>query len=166
MRGSQQKYAAARRQQAWMDALAAGLACLGRLAAAAGLLEESLANVLTALPFAVITVQEGWKALCGLKPAGNAVQDGLLRVGRTCAAIAAGDRAGGWMGLAVAIFLCCLMTCSGLQLFTGLRVQSRISRLQQLRRQLDAAKAPAPAQNKKKAEIGRVIPLRFGKNPL
>lgn len=159
-------YGHMRRREAAADAAAAGLACVIR-AAAGSLLTAQASALLCALPCAAAAMQEAVKALRGLKPVANALQDGVLRAVRTGVAAAAGSAVGGWAALPVAMAVRILQDCGCSRLFIGLRVTNRIRRMQALRQQLQEAQCTAAIpQNKKKAENACAFPLRIGKNPL
>ena len=159
-------YGHMRRLETAADAVAAGLACAARMAEGS-LLSGQASVLICVLSCAAAAVPEAVKALRGLKPAANALQDGALRLVRTGIAAAAGCAAEGWAALPVAVEVRLLLGCGHPRLFIRLRVSSRIRRMQALRRQLTEAQHCADAaQNKKKAENARVFPLRIGKNPL
>lgn len=159
-------YGHKRRRETAADAAAAGLVCAARMAAGS-LLSARASFIICVLSCAAAAVPEAVKALRGLKPAANALQDGARRTVRTGIAAAAGSAAEGWAALPLAMVVRLLLDCGHTRLFIRLRLTNRIRRMQALRRQLQEAQSTAEvAQNKKKAENARVFPLRIGKNPL
>lgn len=154
----------ARQRNTVVDALAAGLTYMDEIAVDSGLLEETgllselTGSVCGALPFAVIAVQEGSKVILGLKPAANSMQDGAFRMVKTGAALGVGSAvaagAGFWAAIPVTMGVRALFDRYRSKALTGMRVQGRISRLQELNAQLrraqeefeveDAAALPEP----------------------
>ncbi len=138
-----------RQKDTVVDALATGLTYVDELAVESGLLEETgLLGELTgavcgALPFAIIAVQEGTKVILGLKPAGNGVSDGAYRMVKTGAALGVGSvvaaGTGFWAAIPATMGVRALFDRYKSKAMTGVRVQSRINRLQELNAQLRAA---------------------------
>jgi hypothetical protein len=138
-----------RQKDTVVDAIATGLTFVDEIAVETGLLEEiGLLTELTesvcgALPFAIIAVQEGSKVILGLKPAANGVQDGAFRMLKTGAALGVGGAiaagAGFWAALPVTMGVRALFDRYRSRALTGMRVQGRITRLQELNQQLRAA---------------------------
>ena len=108
-----------------------------------GLLSELTGSVCGALPFAIIAVQEGSKVILGLKPAANGVQDSAFRMAKTGAALGVGTAvaasAGFWAAIPVTMGVRALFDRYRSKALTGMRVQSRITRLQELNAQLRQA---------------------------
>lgn len=140
-----------RRYDTVVDALATGLTYMDEIAVDAGLLEEAgLLNELTesvcgALPFAIIAVDEGSKVLLGRKPGKTGVSDGMYRMVKTGAAMGVGGAvaslAGFWAALPVTMGVRAMFDRYRSKALTGLRVQGRINRLQELNRFLRKADA-------------------------
>ena len=131
-----------RRYDTVVDALATGLTFMDEIAVDTGLLEEvGLMSELTesvcgALPFAIIAVDEGSKVLLGRKPGKTGVSDGAFRMVKTGAAMGVGgavaSMAGFWAAVPVTMGVRALFDRYRSKALTGLRVQGRISRLQEL----------------------------------
>ncbi len=138
-----------RQQNTVVDALATGLTYMDEIAVDTGLLEETgllgelTESVCGALPFAIIAAQEGSKVVLGLKPAANGVQDGAFRMVKTGAAMGVGSAvaagAGFWAAIPVTMGVRALFDRYRSKALTGMRVQGRIARLQELSAQLRAA---------------------------
>ena len=106
---------------------------------------ELTESVCTALPFAIIAVDEGSKVLLGRKPGKTGMADGTYRAVKTGAALGVGgavaSMAGFWAALPVTMGVRALFDRYRSRTLTGLRVQGRISRLKELNaflRQADA----------------------------
>lgn len=136
-----------RQRDTVVDAIATGLTYVDELVVESGLLEETgllselTGSVCGALPFAIIAVQEGTKVILGLKPAANGMQDGAYRMVKTGAALGVGGvvaaaGAGFWAAIPVTMGVRALFDRYKSKTMTGVRVQSRITRLQELNRQL------------------------------
>lgn len=138
-----------RQRDTVVDAISTGLTFMDEVAVESGLLEEAglltelSSSVCGALPFAIIAVQEGSKVILGLKPAANGVQDGAFRMVKTGAALGVGGMvaasAGFWAALPVTMGVRALFDRYKAKSLTSVRVQSRISRLQELNAQLRQA---------------------------
>lgn len=138
-----------RQRNTVVDAIATGLTYMDEIAVDSGLLEETgllgelTGSVCGALPFAIIAVQEGSKVILGLKPAANGVQDGAFRMVKTGAALGVGTAvaagAGFWAAIPVTMGVRALFDRYRSKALTGMRVQGRISRLQELNAQLRQA---------------------------
>lgn len=138
-----------RQRNTVVDTIAAGLTYMDEIAvdagllSEAGLLDELTGSVCGALPFAIIAVQEGSKVILGLKPAANGVQDGAFRMVKTGAALGVGTAvaagAGFWAAIPVTMGVRALFDRYRSKALTGMRVQGRISRLQELNAQLRQA---------------------------
>lgn len=144
-----------RQRDTVVDAIATGLTYVDELVVEGGLLEETgLMNELTGaisgvLPFVIIAVQEGSKVVLGLKPSGNAMQDGAYRFAKTGVALGVGSMvaaAGGGLlaTIPVTMGVRALFDQYKSKALTGARVKNRITRLQELNTQLRRAQeAPA-----------------------
>ncbi|MBQ8200536.1 MAG: hypothetical protein IJZ74_02075 [Clostridia bacterium] len=138
-----------RQRDTVVDAIATGLTFMDELVVDSGLLEETglmaelTGSVCGALPFAIIAVQEGTKVILGLKPAGNGMQDGAFRMVKTGAALGVGGvvaaSAGFWAAIPVTMGVRALFDRYKSKAMTGMRVQNRITRLQELNSQLRQA---------------------------
>ncbi len=138
-----------RQRNTVVDAIATGLTYMDEIAVDSGLLEETgllgelTGSVCGALPFAIIAVQEGSKVILGLKPAANGVQDGAFRMVKTGAALGVGTAvaagAGFWAAIPVTMGVRALFDRYRSKALTGMRVQGRITRLQELNAQLRQA---------------------------
>ena len=125
-----------------VDALATGLTYMDEIAVDTGVLEETglltelTESVCTALPFAIIAVDEGSKVLLGRKPGKTGMADGAYRAVKTGAALGVGgavaSMAGFWAALPVTMGVRALFDRYRSRALTGLRVQGRISRLKEL----------------------------------
>lgn len=133
-----------------VDAIATGLTYVDELVVESGLLEEAglmgeLTGALTGvLPFMIIAVQEGSKVVLGLKPSGNAMQDGAYRIAKTGVALGVGSMvaatgAGLWATIPVTMGVRALFDRYKSKALTGTRVRNRIGRLQELNEQLRRA---------------------------
>lgn len=140
-----------------MDAIATGLTYVDELVVESGLLEETgLMTELTGalsgvLPFMIIAVQEGSKVVLGLKPSGNAMQDGAYRFAKTGAALGVGSLvaatgAGLWATIPVTVGVRALFDRYKSKALTGARVKNRIGRLRELNDQLRQARE-VPAES-------------------
>ena len=133
-----------RSSSALVDSIAAGLSYADELSVDVGLLSDTgmlddvLGAVSVALPFAIIAVTEGGKAVLGHKTGRAAVQDAGYRVIKTGAAMGAGAAAAG-LG---AGFLPAIPVAMGVRMaldryrsrmLTRYRVSQRIRRLEALR---------------------------------
>ncbi len=141
-----------RQRSTVVDAIATGLTYVDEIAVDTGLLEETgllaelTGSVCSALPFAIIAVQEGSKVILGLKPAANGVQDSAFRMVKTGAAMGVGAAvaagAGFWAAIPVTMGVRALFDRYRSKTLTGMRVQGRINRLKELNSQLrDAQEA-------------------------
>ena len=140
-----------RQRSTVVDAIASGLTYMDEIAVDSGLLEETglLAelpeSVCGALPFAIIAVQEGSKVVLGIKPAVTGVQDSAYRMVKTGAALGIGTAvaagAGFWAAIPVTMGVRALFDRYRSKALTGMRVQGRISRLQELNNQLRQTQA-------------------------
>ncbi len=149
-----------RQRDTVVDAIATGLTFMDEIVVDSGLLEETglltelTSSVCGALPFAIIAVQEGSKVILGLKPAANSLQDGAFRMVKTGAALGVGGAvaagAGFWAAIPVTMGVRALFDRYRSRALTGMRVQGRISRLQELNAQLRTA------QEELRVEDGRV----------
>lgn len=138
-----------RQRNTVVDAIATGLTYMDEIAVDSGLLEETgllaelTGSVCGALPFAIIAVQEGTKVILGLKPAANGVQDSAYRMVKTGAALGVGTAvaagAGFWAAIPVTMGVRALFDRYRSKALTGMRVQGRITRLQELNAQLRQA---------------------------
>lgn len=138
-----------RQRSTVVDAIATGLTYVDEIAVDSGLLEETgllaelTGTVCGALPFAIIAVQEGTKVILGLKPAANGVQDSAYRMVKTGAALGVGTAvaagAGFWAAIPVTMGVRALFDRYRSKALTGMRVQGRITRLQELNAQLRQA---------------------------
>ena len=138
-----------RQRNTVVDAIATGLTYVDEIAVDTGLLEETgllaelTESVCGALPFAIIAVQEGSKVVLGLKPAANGLQDGAFRMVKTGTALGVGSAvaagAGFWAAIPVTMGVRALFDRYRSRALTGMRVQGRISRLQELNQQLRQA---------------------------
>ena len=138
-----------RQRSTVVDAIATGLTYVDEIAVDTGLLEETgllaelTSSVCGALPFAIIAVAEGSKVVLGLKPAANGVQDGAFRMVKTGTALGVGSAvaagAGFWAAIPVTMGVRALFDRYRSRALTGMRVQGRISRLQELNQQLRQA---------------------------
>lgn len=161
-----------RQRNTVIDAIATGLTYMDEIVVDAGLLEETgllaelTESVCGALPFAIIAVQEGTKVILGLKPAANGVQDGAFRMVKTGAALGVGGAvaagAGFWAAIPVTMGVRALFDRYRSKALTGMRVHSRISRLQELNAQLRAAQEEFNVEEKRvtlpEPEILALIP--------
>ena len=155
MKSYQEMLASYRKRQrnTVVDTIAAGLTYVDEIAVDSGLLEETglltelTGSVCGALPFAIIAVQEGSKVILGLKPTANGVQDSAFRMAKTGAALGVGTAvaagAGFWAAIPVTMGVRALFDRYRSKALTGMRVQGRISRLQELNAQLRAAQEEA-----------------------
>lgn len=131
-----------RQRDTVIDAIATGLTYMDEIAVDTGLLEEAglLAelseSVCGALPFAVIAATEGTKVLLGRKPGATGLADGAYRMVKTGAAMGVGSvvagAAGFWAAIPVTMGVRALFDRYRSKALTGLRVQGRIARLQEL----------------------------------
>ncbi len=138
-----------RQRDTVVDAIATGLTFMDEVVVDSGLLEETglmtelTSSVCGALPFAIIAVQEGTKVILGLKPANTGVQDSAFRMVKTGAALGVGGvvaaSAGFWAAIPVTMGVRALFDRYKSKALTGMRVQGRISRLQELNAQLRTA---------------------------
>lgn len=138
-----------RQRDTVVDAIATGLTYVDELAVDTGLLEatgllaELTGSVCGALPFAIIAVQEGSKVVLGLKPAVNGMQDGAFRMVKTGAALGVGAAvtaaASFWAAIPVTMGVRAIFDRYRSKALTGMRVQGRIRRLQELNSQLRQA---------------------------
>lgn len=161
-----------RQRDTVVDAISTGLTFMDEVAVESGLLEEAglltelSSSVCGALPFAIIAVQEGSKVVLGLKPAANGVQDGAFRMVKTGAALGVGGMvaasAGFWAALPVTMGVRALFDRYKAKSLTSVRVQSRISRLQELNSQLRHAQEEFSVEDKQirleEPELLAVIP--------
>ena len=135
-----------RQRDTVVDTIAAGLTYMDEVAVETGILEETgLLTELTEsvsglLPFVIISVSEGSKVLLGRKPGKTGLKDGTFRMVKTGAAM--GIRAavtgvtGFWAAIPVTMGVRALFDRYRSKAMTGLRVQGRIQRLQELNRHI------------------------------
>ena len=170
MKSYQEMVAEYRRRQrdTVVDSNSVGLTYVDELAVESGLLEETgLLTELTgaacsALPFVVIAATEGSKVILGRKPGKTGLKDSAYRMAKTGAAIGLGTlataAAGFWAAIPVTMGVRAIFDGYRSKALIGMRVQSRIKRLTELRGLLnrqdaqtvetaeptDAIEAPAP----------------------
>ena len=148
-----------RQRDTVIDTIATGLTYMDEIAVDSGLLEETglLAelseSVCGALPFVAIAATEGTKVLLGRKPGATGLADGAYRMVKTGAAMGIGSvvagAAGFWAAIPVTMGVRALFDRYRSKALTGLRVQGRIARLQELNaflrkeEAMDTAGAPA-----------------------
>lgn len=170
MKSYQEMVAEYRRRQrdTVVDSISVGLTYVDELAVESGLLEETgLLTELTgaacsALPFVVIAATEGSKVILGRKPGKTGLKDSAYRMAKTGAAIGLGTlataAAGFWAAIPVTMGVRAIFDGYRSKALIGMRVQSRIKRLTELRGLLnrqdaqtvetaeltDAIEAPAP----------------------
>lgn len=153
-----------------MDTTAAALPYMDELAQTAGMLmEEQTAGVLDAagnvLPFIIIAVGEGKRALEGCKPAATAMRDCMRRMVKTTAALGIGTAAaaamGIWAAAPAAMGFRLLMDKHRSRMTTGLRVQERTERLREINRHMaqqnNAKMMESAAQERIPAEIVEIL---------
>lgn len=141
-----------RKKDTVVDTVAAGLTCADDLAAASGLLEgagglaESAEGICGALPFVVIAASEGAKVAKHAKPAATGIRDGAFRMVKSGVAMGVGAAVAAsvsaWAAIPAAMGMRSLMDCCKLRALTGLRVQGRIRRLQELNAHIRSEDAP------------------------
>lgn len=151
MKSYQEMLASYRKRQrsTIVDTIATGLTYMDEIALDSGLLEEAgllaelTGSVCSALPFAIIAVQEGSKVVLGIKPAANGVQDSAFRMVKTGAALGVGTAvaagAGFWAAIPVTMGVRALFDRYRSKALTGMRVQGRITRLRELNAQIRTA---------------------------
>ena len=133
-----------RQRDTVVDTIATGLTYMDEIAVDSGLLEETglmaelLDSVTGALPFVIIAVTEGSKILLGRKPGKTGLKDGAYRMVKTGAAMGVGaaviGAAGFWAAIPVSMGVRAMFDRYHSKALTGLRVQGRIKRLQDLNR--------------------------------
>ena len=146
-----------RQRDTLVDTLATGLTYMDEIAVDGGLLEETglltelTGTVCGALPFVIIAAAEGPKVILGRKPVQTGLRDGAFRMAKTGAAMGVGaavaGAAGFWAAIPAVMGVRALFDRYKSSALTGLRVQSRITRLQELNASLRAPAAaaePAP----------------------
>ena len=158
MKNYQEMLASYRKRQrsTVIDVIATGLTYMDEIVVDSGLLEETgllaelTESVCGALPFAIIAVQEGTKVVLGVKPAATGVRDGAFRMVKTGAAMGVGGVVAAtavvWAESPVTMGVRALMDRYTSRALTGMRVQGRITRLQELNRQLRASEPQADVQ--------------------
>ncbi len=127
-----------------VDTLATGLTYMDEIAVDSGLLEETgilaeLTGTMTGLlPFVIISVSEGSKVLLKKKPGMTGIRDGTWRMAKTGVAMGVGAAVTGltgfWAAIPVTMGVRALFDRYRSKSLTGMRVQSRIRRLQELNR--------------------------------
>ena len=125
-----------------VDTIASGLSYADQIAVDSGLLEETgLLSELTGsvtgiLPFMIISVSEGSKVLLGRKPGITGLKDGAYRMVKTGAAMGVGAAVSGltgfWAAIPVTMGVRALFDRYRSKALTGIRVEGRIKRLQEL----------------------------------
>ena len=127
-----------------VDTLSTCLTYADEVAVETGLLEETgLLTDLTsavggALPFVIIAATEGTKVVLGRKPGKTGLKDGAYRMVKTGAAMGVGAAVTGltgfWAAIPVTMGVRALFDRYRSKALTGMRVQGRIKRLQELNR--------------------------------
>ena len=127
-----------------VDTIATGLTYVDKIAVDTGLLEETgllaeLSESITGvLPFVIISATEGTKVLLGKKPGKTGLKDGAYRMVKTGAAMGVGAAvtglAGFWAAIPVTMGVRALFDRYRSKALTGMRVEGRIKRLQELNR--------------------------------
>ena len=133
-----------RQRDTVVDTLATGLTYVDEIAVESGLLEETgilaelTESVSGLLPFVIISASAGTKVLLGRKPGMTGLKDGAYRMAKSGAALGIGaavtGMAGFWAAIPVTMGVRALFDRYRSKTLTGRRVQSRISRLQELNR--------------------------------
>ena len=161
-----------RQRDTLVDTLAAGLSYMDEIAVDSGVLEETgllselTGSVCGALPFVIIAATEGTKIILGRKPTKTGVKDGAYRMVKTGAALGVGaavmGAAGFWAALPVTMGVRALFDSYKSKALTGRRVRSRITRLQELNRNLRREESgqteTAPAQTEAIPAQGSILP--------
>ena len=134
-----------------VDTLATGLTYMDEIAVDTGLLEETglmteLTESITGLlPFVIISVSEGSKVLLGRKPGKTGLKDGAFRMVKSGAAMGVGAMVAGatgfWGAIPVTMGVRALFDRYRSKTLTGMRVQGRINRLQELNRHIRHAES-------------------------
>lgn len=129
-----------------VDTIAAGLTYADEIAVDTGLLQETgilteLTQSITGiLPFVIISATEGTKVLLKRKPGKTGLRDGAFRMVKTGAAMGVGAAVTGmtgfWAAIPVTMGVRALFDRYRSKAMTGHRVQSRITRLQELNRMI------------------------------
>ncbi|MBR4457637.1 MAG: hypothetical protein IKS31_01630 [Clostridia bacterium] len=143
-----------RQHDTMVDTLSTALTYVDEIAVDTGILEETglmteLTGAITgALPFVIIAAAEGTKVILGRKPMKTGAKDGAFRMVKTGAALGLGaavaTAAGFIPAIPVTMGVRLLFDRYKLKALTGRRVQNRIERLQELRRQLENPQETAP----------------------
>lgn len=130
-----------------VDTLSTALTYVDEIAVDTGILEETglmselTSSLCAALPFVIIAATEGTKVILGRKPAKTSAKDGAFRMAKTGAALGVGAAVTAAAGMIPAIPVTMgvrlLFDRYKLKALTGRRVQNRINRLQELRRQIE-----------------------------
>ena len=127
-----------------VDTIATGLTYMDEIAIDSGLLEETgiltelTESVTGILPFVIISVSEGTKVILGRKPGMTGLKDGAYRMVKTGTAMGIGAAMAGvtgfWAAIPVTMGVRALFDRYRSKALTGMRVQGRIKRLQELNR--------------------------------
>ena len=138
-----------RRKETVVDSLTAGLTCVDDLAVEAGLLEqtgelaEAAGNLCGALPFVVIAATEGAKMVTRAKPVRTGLRDGAFRMVKTGVAMGVGAvvaaSVSAWAAVPAAVGVRTVFDRCKSRALTGVRVQGRIRRLQELNEHIRTA---------------------------
>ena len=129
-----------------VDTIATGLTYADEIAIDTGLLQETgvltelTQSVTGILPFVIISATEGTKVLLRRKPGKTSLKDGAFRMVKTGAAMGVGAAVTGltgfWAVIPVTMGVRALFDRYRSKALTGHRVQSRITRLQELNKMI------------------------------
>jgi len=133
-----------RQRDTVVDTIATGLTYMDEIAIDTGILEETgilaelTGSVTGILPFVIISASEGSKVLLGRKPGWTGLKDGAYRMVKTGAAMGVGAAVAGltgfWAAIPVTMGVRAMFDRYRSKALTGMRVQGRITRLQELNR--------------------------------
>ena len=139
-----------------VDTIATGLTYVDEIAVETGLLEETgiltelTESVTGILPFVIISATEGSKVLLRRKPGKTGLKDGAFRMMKTGAAMGVGAAVTGvtgfWAAIPVTMGVRALFDRYRVKALTGLRVQNRIARLQELNKMIRRERGEVAAE--------------------
>ena len=139
-----------------VDTIATGLTYVDEIAVETGLLEETgiltelTESVTGILPFVIISATEGSKVLLRRKPGKTGLKDGAFRIMKTGAAMGVGAAVTGvtgfWAAIPVTMGVRALFDRYRVKALTGLRVQNRIARLQELNKMIRRERGEVAAE--------------------
>lgn len=159
-----------RKKETMVDSITAGLTCVDDLAVesgwveSAGMAAEKMEGVCGILPFVVIAATEGAKVASHTKPAKTGLRDGAFRMAKSGIAMGIGavvaTSVNAWAAIPTAMAVRTFCDRYKSKMLTGIRVQERILRLQELNQHIRHKGENVPAHlEEHSVDLKNVVPV-------